>query len=59
MVDYPEMITIREAAKRTGLSYDSIRKMVNAGELTYIKVGKKFLINAGKLCEFLNGGINV
>lgn len=56
MIDYPEMITIREASKRTGLSYDAIRKMVLRGEIVHIKVGKKFLINAGKLAAYLNGG---
>ena len=57
MVEYPEMISMREAARRTGLSYGALRKMVCRGELVYLKVGKKYLINAGKLCEILNGGV--
>lgn len=56
MIVYPEMISMREAAKRTGLSYGALRKMMSRGELVYVKIGKKFLINAGKLCELLNGG---
>ncbi len=50
----PEMVSIREAAKRTGLSYDSIRKMMLSGKIVYIRIGRKFFINFGKLCEFLD-----
>lgn len=56
MIEYPEMVTMRELSKRTGLSYDAIRKMLLRGEVVYIKVGKKFLVNAGKFVEYLNGG---
>ncbi len=50
----PEMVTIREASKRTGLSYDCIRKMALSGKIVYIRVGRKFFINFGKFCEFLD-----
>lgn len=56
MIVYPEMISMREAARRTGLSYGALRKMISRGEIVYLKMGKKFLINATKLCEILNGG---
>lgn len=46
----PEMVTIKTAAERTGLSYDAIRKII------YIKAGSKFLINFGKFVDYLNGG---
>ena len=53
---YPEMITLRTAASRTGLSYDALRKLCLDDQIVYIRIGKKYFINAGKLAEFLNGG---
>lgn len=56
----PEMITLRTAAKQTGLSYDALRKLCIAGKIVYIRIGTKYFINAGKLTEFLNSpGENV
>ncbi len=53
--EVPEMITIREASDRTGLSYDALRKMCLKRKIVHIRVGSgKFLINFGKLIEFLN-----
>lgn len=52
----PTMLTIRETANRTGVSYDAIRKLCLRDEIVYIKVGKKFLINFEKFCEYLNNG---
>lgn len=54
-VRIPEMITIKEAAARTGLSYDYIRKLCLQGKIVFRKVGNKRLINMGKLAEYLNG----
>ena len=52
----PEMIPIKEAARRTGLSYDCIRKLCLQNKIVYIKAGCKFLVNFQKLCEYLNEG---
>ncbi|MCI8533059.1 MAG: helix-turn-helix domain-containing protein [Lachnospiraceae bacterium] len=51
----PEMLTIKEVARRTGLSYDFIRKMCLLGKIVHIRIGSKYLINMGKLVDFLNG----
>lgn len=51
----PEMITLREASKRTGLSYDFLRRGCLSGRFVHIRSGAKFLINFGKLCDYLNG----
>ena len=51
----PTMITIKECADRTGLSYDFIRKLCLQDKIVYIKTGKKFLINLEKLVQYLNG----
>lgn len=56
----PEMLTIRKAAERTGLSYDCIRKLCLQKKITFVMVGTKYLINFGKLVDFLNGqGTNI
>ena len=50
----PEMVTIRETSRRTGLSYDCIRKLCLSGEIVFMRVGRKYFVNFGKFCEFLN-----
>lgn len=52
----PEMVTIREAASRTGLSYDCLRKLCLNNQIVYFRAGAKYFINFGRLCEFLNEG---
>ena len=53
---YPEMISLKEAADRTGLTYDALRKMCLMGQIAHVRVGfrgGKILVNFGKLCEYL------
>lgn len=50
----PEMIGLREAAARTGLSYSYLRLACLRGELVHVRSGKKFLVNFGKLVEYLD-----
>ena len=60
----PEMVTINECSKRTGVSYDWIRKLCLQGRIVHIRAGNKYLINFGKFVAYLNtgdqkeGGIN-
>ena len=52
--DYiPEMVTIREASRRTGLSYNYLRDECRKGNLVCIRVGAsgKTLINMDFLVE--------
>ncbi len=49
----PEMVTIREASRRTGLSYDFLRKACLTGKIVHIKAGSKYLINFGRLVDWL------
>ena len=35
----PEMVTIKEASRRTGLSYDYLRKQCLQGNLAHLRVG--------------------
>ncbi len=51
----PEMVPIKEASARTGLSYDFLRKQCLAGRIVHIRIGNgKFLINFGWLVNWLN-----
>ncbi len=48
----PDMITIKEASRRTGLSYDYLRKECIKGNINYLQVGNgKRLINYNRLIE--------
>lgn len=53
----PEMVPIREAAGRTGLSYYYLRKLCLRGKIAYVRAGSKYLINMGRLADFLNHGM--
>lgn len=55
-MNIPQMVSIREASDKTGVSYDALRKMCLNNQIVYIKAGNKFLINFGKLVEYLNTG---
>ena len=52
----PEMITLRDASGRIGISYDWLRKLCLQGKLVHIRAGSKYLVNFGKLIEYLNTG---
>lgn len=52
----PTMITLSEAAKRTGLSYDWLRKMALSGKIRSVRAGSKILINFERLLEYLDQG---
>lgn len=51
----PEMLTLEQTSKRSGLSYDALRKMCLNNKIVYIRVGKKFLINWNRFVDYLNG----
>ena len=53
--DVPDMITIREPSRRTGLSYNCLRVWCLKGKIVHVRIGNgKFLINFERLVEFLN-----
>ena len=54
--EIPTMVTIREAATKTRLSYDYIRKLCIQGKVVHVRAGSKFLINMEKFVDFLNQG---
>lgn len=58
----PEMVPLRVAAERTGLSYNYLRTGCIKGKIVHIVLGsgtsyrKKYLVNMDKLNEYLNRG---
>lgn len=55
----PRMVTIQTAANETGMTYYSIYRLCQQNKITFVKSGRKFLINFGKLVEYLNRGEGV
>ncbi len=51
-----EMLTLRETAERTGLSYGYLRKLCLQGVIVHIRCGKKIMVNFDRLAEMLNEG---
>lgn len=51
----PQMVTIKEAAQKTGLANFYIRQLCLQNKIIFVKAGRKYLINFAKLIEFLNG----
>lgn len=51
---YPEMLSPREVAARTGLSYYYLRNACLKGEIPYIRAGRSLKINFTKFQEMLN-----
>ena len=52
----PKMLTIEQTAKEFSLPKNFVRKAVSDGRIVHVKAGKKYLINAQKLEEWLNTG---
>lgn len=51
----PKMMTLREAATETGLTYSCLRRWILSGEFPYfVKAGSRYLVNMDRLADFLN-----
>ena len=46
--------TVKEAAKLTGISEHQIRLWLKANQISYISCGNKYMINIGRLFQFLD-----
>ena len=53
---FPTMLTLRQAAEATGLSYDHHRKLCLQKKIIFVRAGNKYLVNAEKLQEYLDSG---
>ena len=56
--NFPEMLTIDQTAKRSGLSAYAVRKLARSstGQAFTVRVGTKYLINWGRFTAFFNCG---
>ena len=54
--DIPQMMTIKETAKNTGLAEYYIRQCCLNNKIVYVRCGKRILVNFNKFIEFLNTG---
>ena len=54
-IEQPTMMTVREIARTGIMSEHALRRLLNAGKLPAIYIGKKALINYDKLCAELQG----
>jgi len=50
------MMTIKEAAEKTGLAAHFIRQLVLQNKIVYVSAGRKYLLNYEKLLDYLNTG---
>lgn len=51
-----QMVTLKDASSRTGVSYDWLRKMCINGKIVHIRAGNKYLLNWDRLVDYLNTG---
>ena len=51
-----EMVSIKEASQRSGISYDFIRKMCINKQISYVRAGSKYLVHWRLFQEYLNKG---
>lgn len=55
MTDMPDMWSITQAVNRTGLARKYVYQLIASGQITYVRTGRKYLINAASLRDYLNG----
>lgn len=51
----PRMLTIKQTAAETNLSYEFIRQLCLQKKIVFVKTGNKYLINLEKFIDYLNG----
>ena len=55
MVKVPVMLSIRETAKRTGISQYVLRRWIAEKRIVCVTCGKKYLVNYDSVLGLLNG----
>lgn len=53
MTKVPEMWSITMAVNKTGLSRKYVYTLIANRQIKYIKSGRKYLVNAQSLCDYL------
>ncbi len=57
MAEIPVMLTLKEASKKSGLSYYNLRTLCLKKKVVYIECGRGWLINYDSLIKYLNTGV--
>lgn len=52
----PLMLSLKDTSVRSGIPYDTLRRMCLDGKIVHIRVGKKIYINWDLLRAYLYGG---
>lgn len=52
--EIPEMLSMKTCAEKLNVSYFFIRNLCLTGKIVFVKSGNRYLVNFGKLCEYLN-----
>ena len=52
----PTMLSIAEAAERSGLPQHYVRQLCLTNQIVFVRAGRKYLVNFEKLIDFLNTG---
>ncbi|WP_243871884.1 excisionase family DNA-binding protein [Faecalicatena fissicatena] len=52
----PTMVSIKEASRQTGISYEFIRQLIRERKIIYVRAGVKFLVNMESLVDYLSTG---
>lgn len=55
-VYFPRMGTIKEASDASGLAVYRVRRLVASGRISYVKAGRRILVNLDSLARYLNTG---
>lgn len=53
-ISIPTMLSIKETAKRTGISATFIRNLCRNNKIIFIKSGNKYLVNLERFVSYLN-----
>ena len=49
----PMMLTLKEASKVSGLSYEGLRRLCLEGKLVHVRICRKIFVNQDKMREYL------
>jgi len=49
----PALLKIAEIMERTGLSKASVYRVINAGQLKTVKIGRSVRVTESELCRFI------
>lgn len=55
-INFPQMLSIEEAAAQSGLSKYTLRKFCRTGQIRYVVCGCRWLVNGDSLASFLENG---